>query len=147
MLDLQEFSQISGSTMSQLFLERIFEEHVMTRRAPGARGPPHVHGAAKSAGGGSAHRDKMDIIDFTDFVLAWDHRSSPAAIKYFFPIFDLKHQVRHRGRRERGPQACWGRDEGLRTSLGRAVAVGVATAMRAVRPLTGRAPGFRNEVL
>lgn len=32
----------------------------------------------------------MDLIDFTDFVLAWDHRSSPAAIKYFFPIFDLK---------------------------------------------------------
>ena len=93
MLDLQEFSQISGSTMSQLFLERIFEEHVMTRRAPGTRGP-HAHGAAKSmGGGGSTHRDKMDIIDFTDFVLAWDHRSSPAAIKYFFPIFDLRHQV------------------------------------------------------
>jgi hypothetical protein len=42
----------------------------------------------------------MDLIDFTDFVLAWDHRSSPAAIKYFFPIFDTKHVVRERGGRE-----------------------------------------------
>ncbi len=36
----------------------------------------------------------MDLVSFTDFVLAWDHRSHPAAIKYFFPIFDLQRQVR-----------------------------------------------------
>jgi hypothetical protein len=35
-LDIHEFSQISGNTMSPLFLNRIFEEHVVTRR--GARG-------------------------------------------------------------------------------------------------------------
>lgn len=39
-------------------------------------------------------RDEMDLLAFTDFVLAWDHRSHPAAIKYFFDIFDLKKQVR-----------------------------------------------------
>ncbi|KAG1658634.1 hypothetical protein FOA52_007568 [Chlamydomonas sp. UWO 241] len=71
-LNIAEFSQISGNTMSPLFLERIFEEHVVTRR------------------GQAGTRDMMDLLDFTDFVLAWDHRSSPAAIKYFFPIFDLK---------------------------------------------------------
>ena len=38
-------------------------------------------------------RDRMDLLEFTDFVLAWDHRSSPAAIKYFFPIFDLQKKV------------------------------------------------------
>ncbi|EFJ50385.1 hypothetical protein VOLCADRAFT_88941 [Volvox carteri f. nagariensis] len=37
-------------------------------------------------------RDEMDMLAFTDFVLAWDHRSHPAAIKYFFDIFDLKKQ-------------------------------------------------------
>ncbi|KXZ55064.1 hypothetical protein GPECTOR_3g221 [Gonium pectorale] len=36
--------------------------------------------------------DEMDLLAFTDFVLAWDHRSHPAAIKYFFDIFDLKKQ-------------------------------------------------------
>lgn len=36
----------------------------------------------------------MDLVAFTDFVLAWDHRSHPAAIKYFFPIFDLNQRVR-----------------------------------------------------
>ncbi len=70
----QEFSQISGSTMSNLFLKRIFEEHTSSKR-----------GVA---------RDKMDLVAFTDFVLAWDHRSSPAAIKYFFPIFDLQKKAR-----------------------------------------------------
>ena len=35
----------------------------------------------------------MDLVAFTDFVLAWDHRSQPAAIKYFFDIFDLEKQV------------------------------------------------------
>lgn len=36
----------------------------------------------------------MDLAAFTDFVLAWDHRSHPAAIKYFFPIMDLQNKVR-----------------------------------------------------
>lgn len=35
----------------------------------------------------------MDLVAFTDFVLAWDHRSHPCAIKYFFDIFDAKKQV------------------------------------------------------
>lgn len=73
-LSLSEFSQISGSTMSLLFLERIFEEHVGMKKGP------------------QSSRDRMDLTEFTDFVLAWDHRSNPAAIKYFFPIFDLKKQ-------------------------------------------------------
>jgi Ca2+-binding EF-hand superfamily protein len=73
-LSLSEFSQISGSTMSMLFLKRIFEEHVGMKKGP------------------QTSRDRMDLTEFTDFVLAWDHRSNPAAIKYFFPIFDLKKQ-------------------------------------------------------
>lgn len=36
----------------------------------------------------------MDLTAFTDFVLAWDHRAHPAAIKYFFPILDLQKIVR-----------------------------------------------------
>ncbi|GFH14139.1 serine/threonine-protein phosphatase 2A regulatory subunit B'' subunit gamma [Haematococcus lacustris] len=37
----------------------------------------------------------MDLTAFADFVLAWDHRSHPAAIKYFFPVLDLKNQEVH----------------------------------------------------
>jgi hypothetical protein len=36
----------------------------------------------------------MDLVGFTDFVLAWDHRALPPAIKYFFPIMDLQKAVR-----------------------------------------------------
>lgn len=60
--------------MSPLFLRRIFEEHVGMKK------------------GAQSTRDQMDLTEFTDFVLAWDHRSNPAAIKYFFPIFDVKKQ-------------------------------------------------------
>ncbi|KAL6749984.1 hypothetical protein V8C86DRAFT_3110459 [Haematococcus lacustris] len=34
----------------------------------------------------------MDLTAFADFVLAWDHRSHPAAIKYFFPVLNLINQ-------------------------------------------------------
>eukprot|EP00798_Chlamydomonas_sp_ICE-L_P016975 gene16975-23246_t len=30
----------------------------------------------------------MDLVAFTDFVLAWDHRAAAASVKYFFPVFD-----------------------------------------------------------
>ncbi|KAL6756049.1 hypothetical protein V8C86DRAFT_3026952 [Haematococcus lacustris] len=40
-----------------------------------------------------AGRDKMDLTAFADFVLAWDHRSHPAAMKYFFPVLNLSNQV------------------------------------------------------
>jgi serine/threonine-protein phosphatase 2A regulatory subunit B'' len=40
-------------------------------------------------------RDEMDLVAFTDFVLAWDHRALPPAIKYFFPIMDLRKVVRN----------------------------------------------------
>ncbi|GIL55563.1 hypothetical protein Vafri_11019 [Volvox africanus] len=72
-----EFTAISNGTMSPLFISRIFEEHVMRMRVVQGR---------------TVHRDEMDLLAFTDFVLAWDHRSHPAAIKYFFDIFDLKKQ-------------------------------------------------------
>jgi len=78
-LSRSEFSQISSGTMSPLFINRIFEEHVMKLVPMGGRRP---------------RRDEMDLVAFTDFVLAWDHRSHPAAIKYFFPIFDLQQQGR-----------------------------------------------------
>ncbi|GIL85327.1 hypothetical protein Vretifemale_13805 [Volvox reticuliferus] len=73
-----EFTAISNGTMSPLFISRIFEEHVMRMRVVQGR---------------TVHRDEMDLLAFTDFVLAWDHRSHPAAIKYFFDIFDLKKQA------------------------------------------------------
>lgn len=77
LLSRAEFSAISNGTMSPLFISRIFEEHVMRMRVVQGR---------------TVHRDEMDLLAFTDFVLAWDHRSHPAAIKYFFDIFDLKKQ-------------------------------------------------------
>ncbi|KAG2425387.1 hypothetical protein HXX76_013801 [Chlamydomonas incerta] len=77
LLSRAEFSAISNGTMSPLFISRIFEEHVMRMRVVQGR---------------TVHRDEMDLMAFTDFVLAWDHRTHPAAIKYFFDLFDLKKQ-------------------------------------------------------
>jgi hypothetical protein len=48
----------------------------------------------------------MDLISFTDFVLAWDHRSTPAAIKYFFPIMDLQKKVCWWGQADRSTTEC-----------------------------------------
>lgn len=84
-LSRREFAQISNGTMSALFIDRIFEEHVLRKR-PGGGG-----GAAAGPHGAAAARDQMDLVGFADFVLAWDHRSNPAAIRYFFDVFDLRH--------------------------------------------------------
>jgi hypothetical protein len=35
----------------------------------------------------------MDMMAFVDFVLAWDNRNHPAALPYFFAIYDLRHVV------------------------------------------------------
>lgn len=43
--------------------------------------------------GAACARDEMDLLAFATFVLAWDHRNQPAAIPYFFKIFDIHHRV------------------------------------------------------
>jgi hypothetical protein len=136
--------------MSELFISRVFEEHVAARRGAtwpppkqrqqsgagndGSASPtspnkqpsslPAISGTSPprspasrplsgsrqqqqdrgSSGGGSwppplppgaaCARDEMDLLAFGTFVLAWDHRNQPAAIPYFFKIFDIHHRVR-----------------------------------------------------
>ena len=93
-LSRSEFANISQGTMSGLFIDRVFEEHVAARR-------------------GAARRDEMDLTAFVDFVLAWDHRSHPAALKYFFAIYDIQKQVRALAGRAKGGNFKRGRAGGL----------------------------------
>ncbi|KAL6758447.1 hypothetical protein V8C86DRAFT_1499193 [Haematococcus lacustris] len=50
-------------------------------------------GATSCTGQARTGGDEMDLTAFADFVLTWDYRSRPAAIKYFFPVLDLKNQA------------------------------------------------------
>lgn len=84
-LNRDEFSNISQGSMTDLFISRIFEEHVGKQRD----GLRMLRGGRSSS---STARDEMDLMDFVDFVLAWDHRNHPAALRYFFAVFDLKKQ-------------------------------------------------------
>ena len=70
--------------MSQLFQDRLFEEHAASLTSSKANSTSHQqrHTASKSSG--------MDFTAFVDFVCAWENRSSPAAVKYFFPVFDME---------------------------------------------------------
>lgn len=54
---------------------------------------PQEHVAKKREAGGLM-ADEMSLLEFVDFVLAWDCRANPATIPYFFAIFDLQKQVR-----------------------------------------------------
>ena len=51
--------------------------------------------SSSNSSSSSYPRDELDMMGFVDFVLAWDHRNHPAALAYFFPIFDLQHKVSH----------------------------------------------------
>lgn len=62
-----------GAKFSDLFARRLFEEH-----ATGSRGQDSGSSACE-----------MTLIDFSKFVVAWRDRSSIAAVRYFFPVFDV----------------------------------------------------------
>ena len=61
-------------TMSQIFQDRVFEEHVAFSRADRR----------------SNVRNEMDISAFLDFLLAWENRETPQAAKYFFKVLDIR---------------------------------------------------------
>ena len=57
-----------GTKFSALFIQMVFETYVPLSEADELR---------------------MHLTELADFVLAWRDRSSPAAISYFFKIFDM----------------------------------------------------------
>ena len=63
-------------TMSQIFQDRVFEEHV----------------AFSGADRRSNVRNEMDLSAFLDFLLAWENRDTPQAAKYFFKVLDIRGQ-------------------------------------------------------
>ena len=63
-------------TMSQIFQDRVFEEHVAFSRADRR----------------SNMRNEMDLSAFLDFLLAWENRDTPQAAKYFFKVLDIRGQ-------------------------------------------------------
>jgi hypothetical protein len=67
--------------MTSFFIQRLFAQHCSgshVRRAGG--------NGSKSAG----VSEGMDFARFVTFVAAWEDRSHPASIKYFFPLLDLQ---------------------------------------------------------
>lgn len=63
-------------TMSQIFQDRVFEEHVAFSRADRRRNV----------------RNEMDMPAFLDFLLAWENRETPQAASYFFKVLDIRGQ-------------------------------------------------------
>ena len=61
-------------SFSQIFLDRLHEEHVTSSKHTRAGGNPN----------------QMDFGAFLDFMLAWENRASPAGLAYFMPVLDLK---------------------------------------------------------
>ena len=61
-------------SFSPIFLDRVYEEHVMSSKSQRGRGYPN----------------QMDFGAFLDFMLAWDNRCSWAGIQYLFPVLDLR---------------------------------------------------------
>jgi len=62
--------------MTPFFISRIFEEHAAAKRS--------IPSAAAVPG-------QMGFQSFVDFWLAWDHRSAPFGVRYFFPVLDFHH--------------------------------------------------------
>ena len=76
---MQASCRFNCGTMTPFFISRVFEEHASPKCS--LRSESVVPG-------------QMGFQSFVDFWLAWDHRSAPSGVRYFFPVFDLHHNGR-----------------------------------------------------
>ncbi|XP_041000915.1 probable serine/threonine-protein phosphatase 2A regulatory subunit B'' subunit TON2 isoform X2 [Juglans microcarpa x Juglans regia] len=70
-LSKQELREYADGTLTEIFIERVFDEHV--RRG--------------KSGGGNAR--EMDFESFLDFVLALENKDTPEGLTYLFRCLDL----------------------------------------------------------
>lgn len=78
---------LAGTNSSNAAGRQQLQQGQEARSSSGGSWPPPLPPGAACA------RDEMDLLAFATFVLAWDHRNQPAAIPYFFKIFDIHHRV------------------------------------------------------
>ncbi|XP_074583954.1 putative serine/threonine-protein phosphatase 2A regulatory subunit B'' subunit TON2 [Curcuma longa] len=71
-LSKQELKEYAEGTLTEIFIERVFDEHV--RRS--------------KAGGGNTR--EMDFESFLDFVLALENKDTPEGLTYLFKCLDLQ---------------------------------------------------------
>ncbi|KAG8636589.1 hypothetical protein MANES_15G015000v8 [Manihot esculenta] len=71
-LSKQELREYADGTLTEIFIERVFDEHV--RRG--------------KSGGGNAR--EMDFESFLDFVLALENKDTPEGLTYLFRCLDLQ---------------------------------------------------------
>ncbi|AQK95132.1 putative serine/threonine-protein phosphatase 2A regulatory subunit B'' subunit TON2 [Zea mays] len=70
-LSKQELKEYADGTLTEIFIERVFDEHV--RRS--------------KVGGGNSR--EMDFESFLDFVLALENKDTPEGLTYLFRCLDL----------------------------------------------------------
>lgn len=68
--------------MTAFFIARLFEEHATLK--------PALKTSELQSGSTHSAPSEMSLEDFSDFVLAWEHRSTDLGMRYFFPVFDLR---------------------------------------------------------
>mmetsp|Transcript_1242 Transcript_1242/g.4393 ORF Transcript_1242/g.4393 Transcript_1242/m.4393 type:complete len:236 (+) Transcript_1242:127-834(+) len=75
-LSSQQLLAYGQGNYTELFINRVFEEHVCKKRSPE----------------GSSNQSEMNIEEFLTFLLAVKNRESPQSLSYFFQILDLEGQ-------------------------------------------------------
>ncbi|KAK9136968.1 hypothetical protein Sjap_007562 [Stephania japonica] len=73
-LSKQELREYADSSLTDIFIERAFDEHV--RRS-------------KGGGGSGGNTREMDFDSFLDFVLALENKDTPEGLTYLFRCLDL----------------------------------------------------------
>ena len=92
LLTEEEFSRVPVCRLSNLFVSRLMQERASGRAA--------VEGDHEEGGGGGDDEvafplgsarpgAKMNLDDFLRFLLAWEGRTHPRALAYFWPVLDL----------------------------------------------------------
>ena len=74
--------------MTRLAIQRLFAQHCGS--SIGAASSSSSAGSAGPHGGDAGACGQMDFAAFCTFCAAWEQRHRPAAVRYFFPLLDLR---------------------------------------------------------
>lgn len=97
--------RFSGDNLTGFFVARVFEERAASSSSIDASSCTACTSmsstAHSSAGIGSKQLQlacapsqnpgpRLGLVDFLDFLLAWEHRGTPQGLRYFWPVLDLQ---------------------------------------------------------
>jgi len=85
MLDLQEFQRFNGGSLTQMFIQQVYQTYRMYMSVA-AVDVTNTSAAADPQADSSTSCLEMDYKSFLEFMLAWEYRTTTSSIRWFWRV-------------------------------------------------------------